>query len=154
MTPEQKNFLQLAAREAAKASHVFPEYAASEAALESSYGKSVLAVQDRNLFGMKQHKHPIWGTHALPTREFVNGEWIECTAEWVCYPDWASCFADRMSTLQRLASVYPHYDAALKAASGVTYVNEVSQTWSTDPRRAEKVLAIYDQMAGDWDATA
>src|SRR5271170_5505986 len=152
MTPQQKQFLQAAAVAATKAGHVFPEMAACEAALESAYGRSLLAIQDSNLFGMKQHKHPIYGTHALPTREFEKGQWIEVEALWVHYPDHAACFADRMSTLQRLASYFPHYAAALAAGSGVTYVMEVSQTWSTDPLRAQKVLAIYDAIAGDWSA--
>jgi flagellum-specific peptidoglycan hydrolase FlgJ len=153
LTEEQKNFLRTAAEAAAKAGHIFPEMAACEAALESSYGKSVLAVLDKNLFGMKQHKHPIYGTHILPTKEFQNGEWITINASWVSYPDWASCFKDRMSTLQRLATAFPHYAAALAAKDSEVYVREVSQTWSTDPKRAEKVLAIYDAMVTDWNVT-
>lgn len=154
MTPDEKEFLQLAAAAAEKAGHVWPEQAACEAALESGYGQSQLAIADKNLFGMKQHQHPIYGTHVLPTKEFLDGKWVTLNSSWITYPDWPSCFADRMATLQRLAPVYPHYAAALAAASGTTYVMEVSATWSTDPARAEKVLAIYDEMAGDWDCTA
>jgi|ERR1051326_357754 flagellum-specific peptidoglycan hydrolase FlgJ len=154
LTPEQKTFLRSAASAAEKAGHIFPEMAACEAALESAYGRSVLALLDKNLFGMKQHKHPIYGTHILPTKEFQNGEWITINASWVSYPDWASCFKDRMATLERLATAFPHYAAALKAKDGQEYVREVSQTWSTDPKRAEKVIAIYDAMVGMWDATA
>lgn len=126
--------------------------AACEAALESSYGTSKLAALGNNLFGMKQHRHFIYGTLILPTREFVNSSWVQTTADWVKYPDWAECFADRMATLQRLAPYYPHYDHALKAGSATTYINEVSRTWSTDPSRAENVLRIYDEVAGDWSA--
>jgi len=128
--------------------------AACEAGLESGYGRSILALQDNNLFGLKQRAHPVYGTVSLPTREFVNGEWEEVEANFVRYADWQQCFLDRMATLQRLASVYPHYAAALAASNGEEYVRQVSQTWSTDPNRGEKVLAIYNEMAGDWDATA
>jgi flagellum-specific peptidoglycan hydrolase FlgJ len=156
MTPEQKQFLLRALREAEKSGHIYPEMAACEAALESGYGESLLALGDNNLFGMKAHRHmnPAYGVVNLPTREYENGEWIQVDAAWCKYPDWASCFADRMSTLQRLAPVEVHYKNALAAGSPVTYVMEVSKTWATDPNRAEKVLAIYDRMAGDWDATA
>lgn len=154
MNTEQKLFLKMAAAAAKQASHIFPQMAACEAGLESSYGHSLLAVQDNNLFGCKAHKHMTYGTHVLPTREFENGEWIQTTALWVHYPGWAACFFDRMLTLQRLASVYPHYKAALEAAGPHTYIVEVSQTWSTDPRRADKVQAIYDQMGVDWDLPA
>jgi len=152
MTEAQKGFLQAACVAARKADHIFPEMAACEAALESNYGRSQLATQDNNLFGMKQHRHAIFGSHILPTREFQGGEWVTISAVWIHYPDWASCFHDRMATLLRLSSVFPHYAAALHSASGVTYVNEVSKTWSTDPERAGKVLAIYDAMAGNWRA--
>lgn len=153
MTPQEHDFLNRAFAAAEKAGHIFPEMAACEAALESGYGRSVLAVQDRNLFGMKQHQHPIYGTAALPTNEFYGGEWKPAVANWVVYPDWAACFADRMATLKRLAPVYIHYKNALAAASATTYIYEVSRTWSTDPKRAEKVLDIYEAVAGDWSAT-
>lgn len=151
MTPAQKDFLLAAFAAAEKAGHIFAEMAACEAALESGYGRSVLAVQAKNLFGMKQHAHPIFGTCVLPTNEFFDSEWIRVEAKWVLYPDYDTCFADRMATLKRLAPMYAHYAAALAASSGTTYVNEVSRTWSTDPARANKVLAIYDQMAGNWN---
>jgi flagellum-specific peptidoglycan hydrolase FlgJ len=158
MTPEQKQFLQNAAGEARKAGHVFPEMAACEAALESGFGASELARVDHNLFGTKQHKHPVYSTHNLPTTEFLTlpqgGEWITVNAAWVSYPDEASCFADRMSTLTRLAPVLPHYAAALGAASPEIYVMEVSRTWATDPKRGAKVLVIYDECSGDWNANA
>lgn len=143
MTDEKLFFLDKAAAAAEQAKHLFPKIAACEAALESAWGKSGLAIQDNNLFGMKQHRHPVYGTQALPTKEFENGEWIQTSALWIHYPGWSTCFFDRMFTLLRLASVYPHYEAAVNARDPETFVREVSQTWSTDPARAEKVLAIY-----------
>jgi flagellum-specific peptidoglycan hydrolase FlgJ len=153
MTPQQHDFLQRAFEAAKAAQHVEPEMAACEAALESGYGRSQLAAQDRNLFGMKQHQHPEYGTVSLPTREFLGGKWVALNSNWIVYPDWQSCFKDRMDTLTRLAPIYPHYKNALTAGSATTYVTEVSKTWSTDPERAEKVLSIYDAVAGDWSAT-
>lgn len=115
------------------AGHIFPEMAACEAGLESGFGRSQLATQDRNLFGAKQHQHPIFGTVSLPTREFLDGKWLALNSNWIVYPDWASCFKDRMDTLLRLAAHYPHYRNALAAASATTYVIQVSESWSTDP---------------------
>lgn len=143
MTDEQKQFLDKATLAAKQATHPFPRMAAAEAALESRYGRSGLAIEDSNLFGMKQHLHPIYGTVSLPTKEFVTGEWIETTANWVKYPDWATCFFDRLNTLTRLSHIFSHYAAALNATDAETYIREVSQTWSTDPARADKCLAIY-----------
>jgi len=142
----RKAFLNVAAEGAEEAGHPWPEYAACEAALESNYGQSSLARNDNNLFGCKQHSHPLYGTVYLPTREFLSGSWITVEAEFVQYPSYAACFKDRMDTLRKLAPRYPHYKAALAANNGEEFVREVSQTWSTDPARADKVLAIYKEM--------
>lgn len=150
LTPQEEDFIHRAFQAALDAHHVWAVMAACEAALESGYGHSVLAVQDNNLFGMKQHVHPIFQTIALPTREFLSGEFETVEANWIKYPDWRSCFEDRMSTLVRLAPSLSHYRNALNAANGEEYVQQVSMTWSTDPQRAEKVLAIYNAVAGDW----
>jgi len=137
MNDIQRSFLDRASAQATIASHPFPAMAACEAALESNWGHSLLAVQDNNLFGMKQHSHAVYGTMTLPTREWqgsaLDGRWITVCAKWVNYPDWKSCFADRLATLQRLANAYPHYAAALRATDAEGYVTEVSKTWSTDP---------------------
>lgn len=143
MSPDQKAWLEKAQAAAAVANHPFPAMAACEAAEESAYGTSILARYHNNLFGMKQHAHPIFNTVNLPTREFIDTHWIRITIGWVDYPDWASCFVDRKDTLERLKNNYPHYKAALQADDPETYIREVSATWSTDPDRAEKILTIY-----------
>lgn len=145
MNISQREFLDQATAEAAKVNHPFPKMAACEAALESSWGNSGLAKNEKNLFGMKQHEHKVYGTVALPTQEFIGGEWKTVSANWVNYPDWASCFADRLATLQRLSNAFPHYAAALQAQDAETYIAEVSKTWSTDPNRGAKVLSIYQE---------
>ena len=143
MNDVQRQFLDRAAAEAVKANHPFPQMAACEAALECTWGHSQLALEANNLFGMKQHVHTIYGTMTLPTREFQNGEWTTVGAQWIQYPDWRSCFCDRLATLERLSNAYPHYKAALEAKDPQTYISEVSKTWSTDPNRALKVQEIY-----------
>lgn len=140
----RKAWLVATAQAAHDGGATWSEYAASEAALESNYGQSLLAIVDKNLFGTKQHKHPIYGTHNIPTKEFLGGEWVIENAAWVSYPDLKACFDDRMETLARLRRMYPHYHAALVATDGRTFIKEVSQSWSTDPNRGDKVLQIYD----------
>ena len=144
MTPEQKTWVLMTAAQAFNALHIYPTMAACEAALESAYGTSQLARLGNNLFGTKQHLHPVCGTLSLPTKEFLDNEWVECTADWIEYPNVPACFADRMATLMRLRMAYPHYNSALMAATATQYIREVSATWSTDPNRADKVLAIYN----------
>ena len=144
----QITFLQKASQQAAQAGHVFPDMAACEAALESGYGTSGLAIEGNNLFGTKQHQVPIYQTIELNTNEYINGTVVRVPAQWVKYPDQAACFADRVSTLNRLAPYFIHYAAALAATNAIDYVTQVSLTWSTDPDRAAKVIAIYNEWKG------
>jgi flagellum-specific peptidoglycan hydrolase FlgJ len=143
----QETFLQKAYQAAEDAGHIFPEYAACEAALESGWGLSHLATEANNLFGQKQAHPPLAGTEtiSLPTREYLHGAWTTIQANWIKFPDWAACFAGRMRLLKSLAAAWPHYSAALSARTGEAFIHEVSKSWSTDPQRAGKVLAIYDR---------
>jgi len=144
----QKAFVLKIAEEAAASSHCWPQMAACEAALESGFGTSGLAVRDLNLFGMKQHTHPVYGTENLPTKEFLHGDWVTVTAPWVVYPSYEACFDDRMNTLDRLKNAYPNYAHALLATDPFTYVRDVSATWSTDPHRADNIIEIYHEVFG------
>lgn len=142
----QSVFLSRAYRAALAAKHVFPEFAACEAALESGWGHSKLAVEANNLFGQKQSHPALPGSETvmMPTREYLHDHWMTVTAAWAKFPDWNECFSARMAVLNRLARDFPHYAAALGAENGEQYVVAVSQSWSTDPARSGKVLAIYD----------
>lgn len=142
----QDEFLTKAAAAARASGHVYPEFAACEAALESGWGMSHLAMEANNLFGQKQAHPPLAGTEtiSLPTREFLHGAWVAVEANWVKFPDWSACFRERMALLRSLSAAYPNYRAALAATTGDQFVTEVSKTWSTDPDRAGKVLAVHD----------
>lgn len=146
MTSEQRSWVLEQANQALEAKHVYARMAACEAALESRYGTSALARLGYNLFGMKQHQHPIYGTLNLPTQEFEHGEWVPIVQAWVQYENAAECFADRMETLLRLRDIYPEYQQALTAPDPVSYVRAVSKRWSTDPARADKVIAIFNEI--------
>lgn len=154
MTDEQKGFLDSCSLSARMVAHPFPDMAASEAALESGYGRSLLARQGNNLFGMKQHQHAIYGTLTLPTREFTGSGWIMVQAPFVKYPTLEDCFADRLNTLTRLKSIYPDYKLALEAQSPEEYVTHVSRTWSTDPSRAKKCILIWREYTKDFEQPA
>ena len=143
LTWKQQDFIEAAARAAAAAGHIFPEMAACEAAVESAWGSSELAHNYHNLFGQKQQQHPVYSTVEIPTREFINAEWITEDAAWVVFPDWQSCFASRMNTLRNLSTTYPHYAMALMADAPEEYVTEVSKSWATDPNRAATCIAIF-----------
>jgi len=128
---------------AAKAAGVpFPQAQACEAMLESTWLTSELGAQDNNLFGMKQHVHPLFGTVNLPTREYLGHHWVVQNDDFVKYPTLAASFSDRVATLKALAPHYPHYAAALAAKTPEDFLTAVSESWSTDPNRAANCIAI------------
>ena len=145
MTEQQKQWLDATADAAFAAGHIYPPMSACEAAEESNYGQSTLAREGNNLFGLKSRAHPIHGTLSLPTREYLDGSWKIVDALWVKYPNIQACFEDRMATIKRLSSAYPHYAEALAATDPIEYVRAVSKTWSTDLERASKCIAIYEE---------
>ena len=152
MTP-QEIFLTRARRAALRAGHVFPEFAACEAALESGWGQSKLATEANNLFGQKQSHPPVGEGVQLPTKEYAHGAWLTVPALWAKFADWQECFAARMALLERLANAYPAYAAALAAKDGRDFVTQVSRRWSTDPNRGEKVLQVWQMHRGMFDAS-
>src|SRR6266571_2020086 len=154
MDAEHVEIIKQWAAQAKDAGHPFPEAAACEAALESAYGKSYLAVQGLNLLGMKQHKQPLFETLTLPTREATgkkdllgNPVFETIQAPFIKYPSLKDCFADRLATLERLAPEpgFTRYKIALNATTPEGFVTNVSLKWSTDPNRGAKVLAILKQ---------
>jgi flagellum-specific peptidoglycan hydrolase FlgJ len=163
-TTLQDNFLRNASAAARAAGHIFPEYAACEAALESTWGQSRLAREANNLFGQKQSSEKQSaekqspdsvdgrdipdadaGVLAMPTQEYLHGRWVTVVARWARFSDPAACFGARMALLRRLEHSYPAYGRALAATTGEAFIEEVSRAWSTDPQRAAKVLAIQRQ---------
>lgn len=155
MDPIERDFITRCAVAARMVGHPWPEMAGCEAALESRkpgsvpFALSQLAADDNNLFGMKIHRHNDYGQVALPTKEFLSGQWTVVTGLFEKYPTLEDCFNDRLATLLRLRSIYPHYKNALDASDPVTYVTEVSKTWSTDPARADKCILIYREYKAD-----
>jgi flagellum-specific peptidoglycan hydrolase FlgJ len=140
----QEDFLIKASKAARAAGHIFPNYAACEAALESTWGLSRLAVEANNLFGQKQSHPPAGESFDLPTKEYLRGAWVWVSAEWVKFADWDACFAARMDLLRRLGNLYPAYAAALTARDGASFVTLVSKKWSTDPERGLNVMRVWN----------
>jgi hypothetical protein len=82
----QDDFLLKACEAARTAGHVFPEYAACEAALESAWGMSRLAVEANNLFGQKQSHPPLGESLDLPTKEYLHGRGSGCPLRGRSFP--------------------------------------------------------------------
>lgn len=139
LTSEESQFLKDVKAAAVDAGHIFPGAAAAEAALESNWGGSVLALKAKNLFGLK--KPLLWTGPVLSmrTREFLHDAWVTVPATWPVFATWAGCLKERMNVLRNVG----RYAAALQAANAEEYITLVSAAWATDPERGAKVLSIY-----------
>src|SRR4051812_38214708 len=88
-----------AARASMAKTRIPASFTIAEAALESGWGGSQLALQARNLFGVKAD--PSWhgDTVSMMTKEFENGKPVMEPALWRKYPDWLTCIQDHAAFL-------------------------------------------------------
>lgn len=143
---EKEKLIKSLYEEAKQSTHPFPEYAVFEVILETGWCKSDLFIKGNSCFGLKQSKtNPRFQTLLYPTKEFINNEWVVVNAPFVSYPTIKDSFDDRTNTLVRLSNTYIEYKNALNARTGEEFIIEVSNRWSTDPLRGEKVLDIYNK---------
>lgn len=126
--------------------------AVAQAALETGFGRSRLATDHNNLFGIKgEYK----GNYiAYPTKEQDDqGNIYEVMAKFKSYPSWTACFEDYASIIERLpwyqdaedAAHIPHdYLAGLVAVRNEGgHVEEPG--WATDHHYYDKVWGIVEE---------
>ena len=151
----------IAAREAvAQGAPIHPQGAAAHAANESTYGRSGLATQAHNLFGLKatgMHT-PFWtGDYVeMPTWEVnEHGARYDTVARFRRYPSWAMSFMDYGDVIRRVyPNAAPHTDAGFLAGLFLTGPRK----WATDPVAFDKAARIigfnhavlYPQGEGQW----
>lgn len=146
----QNEFIVLAYKAACEAKKcgapINPAVAAAQAALESAYGKSRLAVEGNNLFGIKAGKSWRGGIIVLKTKEFSPQKGMYFTsAAFRKYHNLAHCFSDYGDIIKSL----PWYKDAVAAKEdpvgfilGLAAKPGREPGWATDPLYAEKVLAV------------
>ena len=130
------------AAEASSAKSKLPaDVTVAQAALESRWGESILSREANNYFGIKAH-----GSHEayeIETREVVNGREITVTARFAKYADMQECFEDR----DRMITTSAIYAGAKAAVGDVErFVRELAKHWATDPKYAEKLLRMCQQV--------
>ena len=140
-----------AAQEAQKdGAPIHPGIAAAQAALESAWGKSRLAVQGNNLFGIKAGKSWTGKRVTFTTREFDETRgWYTIVADFRAYASWADCFRDYGSIIGRLPW-YADAAAAAKKNDARGFLDGLVSRpgepgWATDPDYAKNVWMIAKQ---------
>lgn len=120
---------------------VRPSLLVAQAALESNWGKSQLAQDSNNYFGVK---NPVGREYA--TKEFTQNEWTEINASFREYDsvyesvlDYANLLKNGTSWDENLYQEVIEAPTYKEAAYALTKAG-----YATDPRYAEKIIQIID----------
>lgn len=88
LTAEQQQFVDQiveGAKKSFKEYNVFPSVTVAQAILESDWGKSLLAIKAKNLYGIKAFGGWNGKTISMNTKEYLDGKWVTITALWRAY---------------------------------------------------------------------
>lgn len=115
-------------------------FTVAEAALESGWGTSGLSVSAKNLFGVKADSSWHGDIVTLPTREFINKQWLSVDAKWRKYATWQACIDDHAMFLV----VNKRYQSAFTVRNDVVaFTRAIANAgYATDPKYAEKILSV------------
>lgn len=117
-----------------------PVIATAQACLESNYGRSQLAKQANNLFGVKAGTSWTGPVITLPTREWRGTEWVTVDAKWRAYATRRHAFEDYARLIQR---VYPHaVEVRDKPLLFLRALVSGELKYATDPSYVEKVWRV------------
>ena len=127
--------------------NILPSLILAQACLESNYGKSKLAIEAKNLFGVKGKGYTI------NTKEYLKNEYVTVKAEFQLYNSWQDSVNDqvrRFTKVSRYSKIPGIKDYKLAC-------NEVYKAgYATDPRYPAKLISVieshklyeYDQKEG------
>lgn len=118
----------------------------AQAALETGWGKSVIKTKEggssHNLFNIKADKSWHGKKAVVPTLEFESGIAKKTVSGFRSYESYQDSFFDYVSFIKQ----NPRYSDALEQVENPDkYIQELQKAgYATDPRYAEKVMAIYN----------
>lgn len=116
----------------------------AQAALESSWGGSGLALKANNLFGIKGIGPA--GSANYQTTEYVNGKPIRVNAEFRAYNNWSESIADHSELIAGGVSWNRNLYRGVLGADGRTAAREIAAAgYATDPNYASLLIGLMDQ---------
>lgn len=112
----------------------------AQAILESGWGRSQLAQQGKNLFGIKADKSWYGETLSMPTKEFINHRWTVVDARWRKYATWQDSIEDHA----HFFFSNPRYQVALlRVREPLAFARAIQLCgYATDPGYADKLWRI------------
>lgn len=116
-----------------------------QAALESDFGRSRLASDYNNLFGVKTEVDDPAGAD-LPTMEYVDGEWIEIVDRFKVYPDWEASMRNHAELIYYGTSWDSEfYDQVINSHTYQDQAKALQESgYATDPNYSDKVIQMIE----------
>jgi len=153
MIPTPREFVarMVKASEVARAKGaIFNERAAvAQAALESEWGRSLLARKYNNLFGVKAFS--TWTGERAPmlTKEYYGGKYVTVQSWWRVYPSYNECivdYAQLIANVRWFKDAVPHADAPHGDGNAEGWIaallpdpDRKELGWATGPKYLPKV---------------
>ena len=137
---------------------ILPSITGAQAALESNWGRSTLATEGKNLFGIKAGSDWTGEKYYADTGEYINGKWVVAKSEaFRKYPSWADSVRDHGIYFTENTFRTNNYKAVpgetdyKKAVAGM--LQPIAQySYATDPGYYTKVVSIIEQYElYNWD---
>jgi len=116
-------------------------FTVAQGALESGWGRSDLARQAMNLFGVKADSGWHGPVFEMETREVIGGKSVIVMAKWRKYATWQECIDDRANFFL----VNPRYRPAFQFKDGRRFASAVAAAgYATDPAYSALLISIID----------
>ncbi|UQS81833.1 glycoside hydrolase family 73 protein [Bombilactobacillus folatiphilus] len=124
--------------------HVLPSITIAQAILESDWGKSKLASNYYNLFGVKDDTPQ--RSKEMKTKEYHHGEWTTVSANFRVYQNFAQSIAEHDALMVKGTTWNPQqYQHVLAADNYVDAAKALQQDgYATDPDYAQKLIEIIE----------
>nr|WP_210727904.1 glycoside hydrolase family 73 protein [Facklamia miroungae] len=126
---------------------VYASVSLAQAILESDFGRSQLASQHHNLYGIKTSADDP-NSALYPTMEFFDGEWVEINDYFKVYPSWQASMREHALLMINGTSWDPNqYQAVLEAKDFQSQAQALQDSgYATDPTYGEKLIHMIE----DW----
>ncbi|MHB9289391.1 glycoside hydrolase family 73 protein [Latilactobacillus curvatus] len=122
--------------------HVLPSITLAQAILESDWGKSSLAAQYHNYFGIKGDNEA--NTKEMTTKEYLNGQWVTTTARFRVYNNYQESMLDHVQLFAYGTSwnrtQYAHVIAATNYEQAAHALQQ--DGYATDPDYPAKLIEL------------
>lgn len=147
---DQKHFIDLVApmaQETHRKYRVPASVTIAQAALESGWGGSVLAVQAKALFGIKygnkwnENLSPyVKGSYSVVSTEFINGQWVNIESPFCAYSSWNDSILDHGPFLLRPVYANAFLPTVVTSNDFARAIHTAG--YATDPAYSDKLISL------------